>query len=417
MIRSNEFRVTPGFAAARVFLSVLVLGLGSIAFLPGAYGQEREITVSGVVREASSGAPIVAVSVIYRDVVVAMTDGDGVFSTVGLATSNSTLNIVFRRIGYHATERDIELSDSESVFTLDVMLMPAATEVERIVVPGERVAVANPGLVEFYERREQGYGSYLTAEEIARIGGNDLQNHLRRLRLHYGLRRSMNLLDGGTPTFPDTCFVAFVDGVRLADLTAINDWVPPSSLGGIELYRPEDLAHLPGKYVQPPAGGCGRNYRVILFWSKVLPEPSSFEFGIHVGSRVSGSDGRAQYVGGKFVTPVRRGRNTHRLHIDMAFRVNGSGDKTVGMMNISLRPFGQRSPLYAGSGLGFTRRSDAVTARRGESLSGHHTIIIGVSGAMSMLSPFAEAQILDPLYPNSVSASMSFGLSVRYRGR
>jgi hypothetical protein len=242
--------------------------------------QTGGITVSGMVRDASSGEPIVAATVILDSLVVAVTNEAGSYEAADLTVTSRNFSLLFRRIGYASSTQDVVVPDTGLALEVSVTLFPTPTNVERIVVRGERVAVANPGLVGFYERREQGYGRYLTDEEIERIGGFDLTNHLRRLRIRPQTR---DLQDPFARTEFSECFVAFVDGIRLMDLTTINEWVPASSLGGIEVHRVDEVGQLPGEFIAPPPPGCQQTAGIIMFWSKVLREPSPFEVGFHIG--------------------------------------------------------------------------------------------------------------------------------------
>ena len=92
-----------------------------------------------------------------------------------------------------------------------------------------------------------------------------------------------------------------------------------------------------------------------MFWSKVQREPSPFEVGVQVGAQVNRSADRGQYLGVKFITPVRTGYSTVRLHLDVNVRVGGQGNKGQALINLAMRPFGSGSPLYAGTGFGLAR--------------------------------------------------------------
>lgn len=394
--------------------TTLLLLAGAATMAPAALeAQPGRITVSGIVRDAGSGDPIVGVSVIHNSLVVAATNAAGMYEARELALDSVGFTLLYKRIGYATGAQDVAVPDTGSVVRVDVTLLPSPTEVERIVVSGERVAVANPGLVGFYERREQGFGTYLTGEEIARIGGTDLQPHLRRLRLHYGLDRSVNPFAGGLPTFPDSCFIAYLDGIRLMDLTAINEWIPASSLGGIELHRPEEFSHLPGEFVPPLHAGCETSFRVVMFWSKVQQEPSPFEFGMHLGAQVGGEENSfAQYVGAQFITRVRSGASTLRLHVDVDARVGGDGSKWMALLYLTARPFGRRSPLYAGLGGGLSKRSTIADAGSGESLAAHHTVLSGLSFDVAFVRPFVEVLVLDPLQPSRIAVFSQAGARI-----
>ena len=238
--------------AARCLLSISVaFVIASIAPL-ALDAQQRTIAVSGRVRDARSGEPVVAVSVLFDSVIVAATDETGRFQTPELQVGDPTVLLFFRRIGYATTVREIEVPELGAVVQVDVTLAQSPTGLDQIVVAGERVVLTNPGLAGFYERRELDFGRYLTEEEIDRSKGYDLTPQLRRLRVPIGLA---DLRDPfGKPTF-EQCIIAYLDGIRLMDLSTINQWVPASHLAAIEFYGDERYHRLPGEFI--PVGPFG----------------------------------------------------------------------------------------------------------------------------------------------------------------
>ena len=368
--------------------------------------------MSGLVRDAGSGDPIVAASVVYDDMIIAVTDESGSYVAPNLADRGSTIVLVFRRIGFTASAREVQVPDAVDTLRIDATLPRSPTQLESIVVRGERVALANPGLIGFYERRDKGYGSFLTGDEIDRTGGWDLSNHLRRLRIHFGRDRDDPLFVDGALT-RNPCIVTYLDGTRVRDLSTINEWVPASQLGGIEAYRQEEFAHIPGGFLAVPPQGCIRTERIVMFWSKVLREPSPFEVGAHLGVQFVRNGDKARYVGAQFITPVRSGSNTLRLHLDVSGRLGGQGRKWRALLNFAFRPFGHNSPLYIGSGVGLTKSDRAATRRPGDDLSTHYTALIGANFGFSFLRPYLEMQALDFITPGRLAVFSQLGVRIR----
>lgn len=373
--------------------------------------QPRTITVTGIVRDAASGLPISAVTVVFDTTAVAVTNEEGRYRTQEIEARGGTISLFYRRLGYASSGSDVLVPDSATEVRADITLLPAPTDVERIVVQGERMAIANPGLVGFYERREEGFGRYLTGEEIGRIGGMDLQNHLRRLRVRALPRDQRDPF--ARPEF-SSCIAAFVDGVRLLDVTTINEWVPASSLGGIEFHRPNELSHLPAEFVPPPPPGCRAIAGVIMFWSKVQRDPSPFEIGVVASSLYGGDAGRARYVGGKFVTPVRSRIRTLSLHINVDARIAGDGALWRALFNLGFRPFGRGTPLYTGTGFGVKKEEPAGSGAPGESIAAVHTVMVGLSVDVARFRPFVEAQVLDLIGPRRVGVVSMVGVRFLY---
>jgi hypothetical protein len=389
-------------------LSVLTFVLGFPLLLSA---QTRSITVSGVVRDASTGQPIPAVSVIRDTMVVAVTNEEGRYRTQEMETRAGVFTLLYRRLGYSSSGQNVSVPETGTEIQLDITLLPTPTDVDRIVVQGERMAIANPGLVGFYERREQGFGRYLTGEEIRRIGGTDLTNHLRLLQIRPQPRDET---DPFARTTFSHCIAAYVDGVRLLDLTTINEWVPASSLGGIEVHRPNEFSHLPHEFVPPPPPGCRETERVIMFWSKVQRGPSPFEIGMHVSFLFTGDHGSARYLGGQFVTPVSSRMSTLRLHLHIDARVAGEGSKWRALINLTMRPFGHRSPLYAGAGFGIGKKAQSATDGPSESIEAVHAVLAGMSLNVAYLRPFLEVQILNPLTPSRTGVVSLLGMRFLY---
>lgn len=397
------------FKRNRIGWSITWAALTSFIFAP-ALAQSRSVTITGTVRDASTGDPIVAASVILDSLIVAATNEQGAYEVSELSVSGPVFTLLFRRIGYASSSQDVVLPDTASAIEVDVTLFPAPTNVERIVVQGERVAIANPGLVGFYERREQGYGRYLTGEEIARIGGFDLQNHLRRLRIYPGPRDWRDPFS--RPEF-SPCIVAFVDGIRLMDLTTINEWVPANSLGGIEVHRRDQVSNLPSEFITTPPPGCATVAGIVMFWSKVLREPSPFAVGVHLGGFYGGEvTATGGYFGASFRTRVKSGNSPMRVQLDAGVKVDGEGEAWRFLVNLTTRPFGRRSPLYVGTGAGVSKRSVLTHTPGSESLAAHHSIIAGLSVNVMGIQPFVESLLLDPLQPSRTAGVGRMGVRV-----
>jgi len=370
--------------------------------------QPTHLIVSGTGRDSRSGDPIVAVSVVYDSVVVALTERSGTYRTPELSVRGSAFTLLFRRVGYMEVAHEVLISDSGTTVSLNVVMLPAPADLERIVVEGKRVAVANLGLIGFYERRERGFGRYLTEDEIERVGGPDLTNQLRRLRVYAEPRDQRDPFS--IPTF-SSCYVAFVDGIRLMDLTTIDEWVPASSLGAIEAHRVDEVSNLPREFVTPPPPGCDTIAGIVMFWSKVQRAPSPFEVGLHLGGLYCGaSNGTAEYAGASFRTRVQSGDSSLRLQMDADGRLGGEGHVWQAFANLTTRPLGSRSPWHCGTGGGVSKRDTPLGGASGESLAAHHSVLTGLSFVIALTRPFAEVLLLDPFQPSRTSMGLRLGV-------
>ncbi len=395
--------------AARCLLGISVAFVIASIAPPALDAQHRTIAVSGRVRDARSGEPVVAVSVLFDSVIVAATDETGRFQTPELQVGDPTVLLFFRRIGYATTVREIEVPELGAVVQVDVTLAPSPTGLEQIVVAGERVVLTNPGLAGFYERRELDFGRYLTEEEIDRSKGYDLAPQLRRLRVPIGLA---DLRDPfGKPTFRQ-CYIAYLDGIRLMDLSTIDQWVPASHLAAIEFYGDERYHRLPGEFI--PVGPFDEICGVILFWSKAPRRPSPVEFGGHLSAQLAGDRGGGQFVGGRIVIPVRGALSTLQLRAAFDARLGDAGDRWRAFINVTLRPLGYSSPWYAGTGFALVKPDSDFGSEDGGNIEPHHTVVTGLRIRWGKLRPFLELQVLDPLRPTQAAAFSFLGVSYRF---
>jgi len=99
-----------------------------------------------------------------------------------------------------------------------------------------------------------------------------------------------------------------------------------------------------------------------------------------------------------------------RLRLDVNVNVGGSGGRWQAVLNLTSRPFGNRSPLYVGIGAGISKRANVTEVRPSESLAAHHVLLAGLSLGAARLRPFVEAQVFDPLQPSRTAIAPRLGL-------
>lgn len=103
-----------------------------------------------------------------------------------------------------------------------------------------------------------------------------------------------------------------------------------------------------------------------------------------------------------------------RLRMALGARAGGEAGSWLGLVNLSIAPFGLGSPLYAGTGLGLSKDRQIDAAELGDALSVHHTIISGLSFDVAFFRPFVELLVFDPLRPSRIYVSSQVGLSFRF---
>jgi len=366
--------------------------------------QPTMLTVSGRVTSEASGNGIFGVSVMFGGEVVTATDQDGLYE-FQLPVAATRVDIAFRRIGFrpHVEARDV--SSEIAALTVDVVLVPVPTVLEEITVDGRRITIRNPGLVGFYERRELGYGRYLTEEEIDRALGFDMSNLFRRLRFPAGCDRF-------------TPFVVYLDGVRVMDmpngadgtrsaLQVVNSIVAPAQVGGIELYADERSSQLPREFI--PAGPyCG----VAMFWTRQPKPPSGATLTVHLGSLVGRSGSSRFAVGGGFGFPLRSGSSLS-FGADGQVPLERSADRWRVFIQATGRPVGIDNPWYIGVGAAIIKPNSTSVS----SVEASPMIVTGLEFFDSGLTPFLELRILDPTSFDQTSAMLLTGIGVKLGSR
>ncbi len=367
----------------------------------GVHAQERILTVNGTVTNETSGRGVSAVSVLYDGAVIAVTDDDGRYA-FRLPISDVRIDIAFQRIGFrrHVEVRDVP--DGGGVVTVDVSLVPIPTVLEEITVDGRQITVRNPGLVGFYQRRELGYGRYLTEEEIDRAKGFDMSNLFRRLR------------------FPSSCtgftpLVVYLDGIRVTDmpngdggttsaLERINRILAPGQLGGIELYADERRTQLPPEFI-PPGPYCS----VAMFWTRNPKGPSGATLTAHFGSVVGrGSDARFA-MGAGFGFPLRAG-STLKFNISAQVPLERAVDAWRVFMQATGHPLGHDSPWYLGLGVVIVKPQNTIGGSAPSLLDAGPMVVTGLRLRRAVVNPFAELRLLYPTSPDRLSGMMVVGL-------
>jgi carboxypeptidase family protein/TonB-dependent receptor-like protein len=216
--------------------------------------------VSGIVRD-SGGAPVVSVEVSAGKVpVFTRTDSTGAYRLGGLALGKT--QVQFRRLGFEPQTKDVVVSSQAQTVNVTMEELP----VEMAALITEATARVREALRDFWNRREQGYGHFITRADIEDRHPTNLSDMLRlipgmqlipqRAGGEATLRFARNT--GGHDCPPQY----FIDGVMARGYN-IDD-MPPEDVEGIEIY--------PGVSTVPPqfksivgTSACG----VVAIWSRV----------------------------------------------------------------------------------------------------------------------------------------------------
>lgn len=265
-------------AGGRSSVRARLLGLTLAAFAgaggdPPAVAAQETVRVAGVVSDEGTGAPIEGAVVRLADpagtVRETITDPEGAFAFEAVAPGAYVLGV--RRIGYEVLGSPLEVGpDAQS---LDVRLSPRAIPLDPLEVDVEG---RPPRLVEtgFYDRMEEGWGTYLEPEWIeANKGGYTRLSHfmsvlqgrapgLRCPRVQVWLdRRPVGQTDGWGTSRPLSINPEGTYRSAAGAPPALIEELSVVELGAAEIYQPG--SKIPFFAWNPDSQRCG----AIILWS------------------------------------------------------------------------------------------------------------------------------------------------------
>lgn len=242
------------------FLRVpFALLLGAILFvLPSRLSAQ---TVQGHLTDGRTRFALSVASVALRDeagAVVARTEVNFLGAFRFDAPGPGIYSVLVESMGYRSTESDpFELVEGE-VTTVDLYVFPQPIELDSLTVHGKSQRVAATLRKQgFYDRQQQGMGSYLTPEQIRRwpaVSVGDVLRHAPFVELQGNGIQGNRILIRKFGTCQPTIYV---DGNRIQG--SPDDWTRPEDIVAVEVYR--GLTQIPLEW-----GGnetCG----VILIWT------------------------------------------------------------------------------------------------------------------------------------------------------
>ena len=252
---------------------------GAAAVLLAARPAPTQILVRGVLVDAGTGTPI-------SDARIALTATGGGWR--GATTTDSAGSFAFdsvhpgaynlraRRVGYRDAAGSLRLA-ADSVVEVRLRMSVASVTLEPVTVVTRSARNVSPVLAGFYRRLSSGPGRFVTREEIEARRPSRVTDVLRNLP-------NMNAVAGrggvggaamSRGGSADRCTVVFfVDGMLVGQPAstgpwrsgprtdrAIDDYVQPNEVEGIEIYRGE--ADTPAEFVTRWVG-CG----TVVIWTR-----------------------------------------------------------------------------------------------------------------------------------------------------
>ena len=455
---SGQFRLS-GVAAGANTLSVSRTGFGPRNFRFEAQPEQARdgavnvgsiglqvstgplVTVTGVVRNATTGDPVPQVPVDLNGRVVAITDAGGNFRAVtGTVDPDETNKLALRRIGYLPAEREFTLPPAENSVDFLISMEPAPVRLSDIGVETDAVRLTTGRMTGFYRRRDIGAGGhFFTRDQIKSMGAQKVTDVVRRVPGTVIFSEENVNVDplnpgagfiGRTPVsivFGRTGYARA--GEPCTPLIFVNDMViatddfdfllPAGQIAGMEVYT--SPASIPVEYNRR-GSGCG----VIVVWTDA-PEGdpgklAELEFGGHLSARVSRGAYESERTGVQLSIPLFGALEFYpqfSVIFGGADGFDNAGWQAAG--NFKLRPLGKVSPWYVGAGASFTRIRVAFGdvdnfGRPIENIAAD-VLLAGASIPLGPIRPFVEYQVLDLLTTGRTEGYLVAGFSVRSGNR
>ncbi|MEO7043046.1 MAG: TonB family protein, partial [Gemmatimonadaceae bacterium] len=234
------------------FITVCVLAffpLHTLAAQGKIVGAVRDATGAGIV-----GAQISVAGTELR----AESDTAGQFVLASVPSGATTLLV--RRLGFApATVTVVALSDS-TVHT-SVVISEVTHGLAPVVVRAERSVRYTGYMAGFNERRDHGFGHFITGDEIEERNPGRLSDMLRTIP---GLSVTAGIIGSSVHIRGNSCApLVWIDGTPAAAAEFDVDVLLPTSIAGIEIYS--GVATVPPQFVVPfGPTACG----TIIIWSR-----------------------------------------------------------------------------------------------------------------------------------------------------
>ncbi|HUF27276.1 MAG TPA: TonB family protein [Gemmatimonadaceae bacterium] len=246
------------------FSALALSALALVGVVPHVLAAQGPGVLTGTVVD-TSGLPISGAAItLAGERVSALSDAGGTFRIQRLGVGRHTVQV--RRIGFRPAEVDVEISGGEAA-TVVMRLDRVAPTLEAVIVAGQGQR-SNPRIAAFYDRRERGFGHFITRADIDRrqpLRTTDLLRTIPGVRMRL-VNSSRSVLYFRGSTCPP---LVYIDGAPAAAAYFDPDLITPMSIEGIEVYH--GPSSVPVQFTNPhQTGGCG----VIAIWSRVgLPPP------------------------------------------------------------------------------------------------------------------------------------------------
>jgi len=237
-------------------LLVLFLAAGAAS---GAAQQDTLATVTGIVRAEADGQPLADVMVSLRGSgpgpgAFNVTDSTGRFRITRLPPGRYTLHLAYA--GQSSEDYQVRLQRGRTL-DVSILLDVKAVDLSPIVVEAASTDYAL-SLAGFYERREHGFGRFVTHADIERRRPVNLSDMLAGTGVTMRCQRT-HCVPVRYSSGRRCAVSVFLDGLRVESYNI--DMIPPEDVLGVEVYR--QGSDTPAEFSRYSAD-CG----AVVIWTK-----------------------------------------------------------------------------------------------------------------------------------------------------
>ena len=238
----------------------------------GAPARDGTASILGTVRDARGRAIRGATASVLGGDRSVRSDTAGAFSLTAIPAGTRTLETRPMGLPPETSTFDLPTGGARTVELTMTRSVPVLAPVTVVASRSAGTAMAKSG---FFERRRQGLGAFMTAEEIARLHALELGGVLERMRgvrtVYWGGAPMPSQLGAAgrtcVPTFFVDGMVFMVDGPRLSASTHypfsdLSGAIVPEFIRGIEIYSSPGT--IPAQFDRSSFTGCGS----VVIWTR-----------------------------------------------------------------------------------------------------------------------------------------------------
>jgi len=346
------------------------------------------------------------------------------------APGSGRYRLRFQAVGYRTTLSPVFELVPRGTLGISLQVRPqAAVRLDTVDVAGEPVPAR---LADFYRRRADGGGSFITRAQFEQTTPTRVTDVLRRMtgltilaNPDFGMNGDMReylVLNGRLGLFQARlCQVhVYLDGAYMGNTLTLNldDFVDVDRIEAVETYN--GGANMPVQFNR--AGSeCG----VIALWTRE-PTPSTavtdrhLEVGLQVGARITGGGrltaGRfGAHLSVTFVGPIDLYSGVNVVPHAAARGLTTTRAGWQAFANLRGRPLGARSLWYLGVGASvlqvWGQAGDGFETRREV---GQFGVLTGITVPVGPLRPAVDVHVLDPFRADRREVYVSTGVAFRF---